>query len=35
MGLAEIDDAKAATTAATNIEEKRIVGDNAIWGQIN
>jgi hypothetical protein len=34
MGLAEIDDAKAATTAATNTEEKRIVCDNVIWGWI-
>jgi hypothetical protein len=30
MGLAEIDDAKAATTARTIAEEKRIVSEDVI-----
>lgn len=35
MGVAEIDDAKAATTARTITEEKRIVCEGVIWNQIN
>jgi hypothetical protein len=34
MGLAEIDDAKAATTARTIAEEKRIVSEDVIQDQM-
>jgi hypothetical protein len=35
MGVAEIDDAKAATTVRTVAEKKRIVCEDEIWDQIN
>ncbi|KAG2340285.1 hypothetical protein BDR05DRAFT_950555 [Suillus weaverae] len=35
MGVAEIDDAKTATTARTIAQEKRIVYEDVIWDQIN
>lgn len=34
MGMAEIDDVKAATMARTIAEEKRIVSEDMIWDQI-
>jgi hypothetical protein len=33
-GVAEVDDAKAATTARAIAEEKRIVSEDVIWDQI-
>jgi hypothetical protein len=34
MGVAEIDDAKAATTTRTVAEEKRILSEDVIWNQM-
>ncbi|KAG2750574.1 hypothetical protein P692DRAFT_20408208 [Suillus brevipes Sb2] len=34
MGVAEVDDAKAATTARAIAEEKRIVSEDVIWDRI-
>jgi hypothetical protein len=34
VGMADIDDAKAATRARTAAQEKRIVCEDAVWNRI-